>query len=67
VMDDVGVVDKGMIVIEVVDLVVVMMEVVDLVAVVMVDVRVKVVVEDWLMDDLVRFGMYQQSDFDHRS
>ena len=45
VVDDVGVIDVGVVVMEVVDLVVVVMEVVDVVVIVVVDVMVEVVVE----------------------
>ena len=43
------------------------LEVADVVVVVAVDVRVEVVVEDWLMNDPVWFGTYYQPDFDHQS
>ena len=52
---------------EVADLVVVIIKVADVVVADVVDVRVKVVVKVWLMDDHVRFGTYQRSDFSHQS
>ena len=39
----------------------------NLMVVAVVDVRVEVVVEDWLMGDPVRFSTYYLLDFDHRS
>ena len=66
-VDDVVVLDKEVVVMEVIDLVVVVTGVDDLVVVTVVDVKIEVVVEDCLMDDLVRFVTYHQPDFGHQS
>ena len=62
-----GVVHKKVVVMKVVDLVVVVMEMADVMVVVVVDVKMEVVVEDYLMDDHICFGAYHLLDFGHRS
>ena len=68
-VNDVLVVDKEVVVVEVIGLVVVYERVVvaDLVGVVVMDLSVEGVDEDYLMNDLVRFGTYHRPDLDCRS
>ena len=67
-MNDVLVVDKKVVVVEVTGVVVVYERIVvaNLVGVVVIDLSVEWMDEDYLMNNLVRFGTYYRSDLDLR-